>query len=104
MSASAKEHDVRIRKIKALLTQFQCTCTCGWESPLTTKVKAQIGKQVHEGGGIVVSWSKAKPTYEACPECLAREILAEQGDDLATLPPVCPTCAGSGKVLAEVVH
>lgn len=103
MSASAT-HRVRIRKIKALLTQYQCECSCGWESPLTTKVKAQIGKQVHEGGGIVVSWSKAKPSYEACPECLSRQILAEQGDDLSTLPDVCPTCEGAGKVQAETVH
>lgn len=100
---------VRILKIKAILTRFQCVCACGWESPLTTKEKAQIGRKVHEGGGEVVSWTKASPRYAPCPECAERAARFEANDgdgDLSHLPDVCGTCGGAGRVLAplEVVH
>lgn len=107
MRGAEPEHAVTVRKIKSILTRFQARCRCGWESPLTSKVKAQIGKQVHEGGGEVVSWTKAKPLYDPCPECAARaaRLAANDADgDLSTLPDVCPTCGGAGKVPAEAVH
>lgn len=114
MSASVQadaKHVVRVKKIKGLLTRFQAVCTsCPWESPLTTKTKALIGKQVHEGGGEVVSWTKARPKYAPCPDCLLRSqrlYETSDGEDLSQLPDVCATCNGSGKVIAapvDVVH
>lgn len=75
---------------------------------MTTKDKARIGKLTHEGGGEIVSWTKAEPAYVECPECVDRALLGDvetPGDPpLSELPEVCPTCSGAGKVPAEAVH